>query len=141
MIDSSLLIEFEKGAKKKLLLSLTSNQNNECYINETIVSEYLYYFLILNSNSSPQSLKSSRKISEVLRQSADYKLLEKFLFLASDSLLFSLVPDFMSKYNLLPNDAIILATCKIHGITQLASHDKDFETPCKSEGITLLTEN
>jgi len=47
----------------------------------------------------------------------------------------------MQQYNLLPNDAIILATCKIHNITQLASHDKDFEAACKAEGITLLTEN
>ncbi len=45
------------------------------------------------------------------------------------------------KYNLLPNDAIILAICKIHGIIQLASHDKDFVEPCKQEGITLLTED
>ena len=44
----------------------------------------------------------------------------------------------MSKYNLLPNDAIILATCKLHGITQLASHDTDFIDPCKAEGIELL---
>jgi predicted nucleic acid-binding protein len=52
-----------------------------------------------------------------------------------------LVPILMSKYNLLPNDAIILATCKIHNITQLASHDKDFKTACDIEGITLLTED
>jgi predicted nucleic acid-binding protein len=46
----------------------------------------------------------------------------------------------MSKYNLLPNDAIILATCKIHNITKLASHDSDFILPCKAEGIELLRE-
>jgi predicted nucleic acid-binding protein len=46
----------------------------------------------------------------------------------------------MSKYNLLPNDAIILATCKIHGITELASHDADFTIPCGEEGIELLIE-
>ena len=52
-----------------------------------------------------------------------------------------MVPAFMITYNLLPNDAIILATCKIHGITQLASHDSDFILPCAAEGIELLRED
>jgi predicted nucleic acid-binding protein len=47
----------------------------------------------------------------------------------------------MVKYNLLPNDAIILATCKLHAITKLASHDRDFIIPCKAEGIELLRED
>ena len=46
----------------------------------------------------------------------------------------------MAKYNLLTNDAIILATCKIHNITKLASHDSDFVNPCEGEGIELLRE-
>jgi predicted nucleic acid-binding protein len=46
----------------------------------------------------------------------------------------------MAKYNLLSNDAIILATCKLHNIPNLASHDSDFEEACKGEGITLLKE-
>lgn len=45
----------------------------------------------------------------------------------------------MQKYNLLPNDALILATCKIHQIPQVASFDtKDFEKACKGEGIKLI---
>jgi predicted nucleic acid-binding protein len=51
-----------------------------------------------------------------------------------------LTPIFMSKYNLLPNDAIILATCKMHNITKLASYDTDFIVPCQEEGIELLRE-
>ena len=51
-----------------------------------------------------------------------------------------MVSMFMANYNLLPNDAIILATCKLHGITQLASHDSDFIIPCQAEGIELLRE-
>jgi predicted nucleic acid-binding protein len=46
-------------------------------------------------------------------------------------------PALMSKYNLLPNDAIILAACKFHKIG-LASHDSDFIIPCESENIELL---
>jgi len=140
MIDSSVLVEFSKGTRKKLLLSIIDNPDNEYFINETVVSEYLYYYLILKGGAAPRSLKSSEKIKEIINQSTDYMLLRNFLFLPATDLLFSLVPDLMAKYNLLPNDAIILATCKIHNITQLASHDKDFEEACKAEGITLLTE-
>lgn len=38
----------------------------------------------------------------------------------------------------MPNDALILATCKHHGIPALASFDPDFVAPCEAEGIALL---
>lgn len=44
----------------------------------------------------------------------------------------------MSKYNLLPNDALLLAACKTHGIPAFASFDPDFIAPCRGEGIRLL---
>ena len=33
----------------------------------------------------------------------------------------------MEKYKLLPNDALIVATCKHHGINKIATFDSDFE--------------
>ena len=44
----------------------------------------------------------------------------------------------MVKYGLLPNDAMILATCKFYGINYLVSFDSDFEEACEGEGIRLL---
>ena len=44
----------------------------------------------------------------------------------------------MEQYNLLPNDAIILATCKLNDIPQLASYDADFDAACRDEGIRLI---
>jgi predicted nucleic acid-binding protein len=43
----------------------------------------------------------------------------------------------MKKYGLLPNDALILATCKFYGIKHLISLDRDFEEPCVEEGLEL----
>ena len=140
MIDSSLLVEFSKGDKKKLLITLINNPEIECCINDIVVSEYLYYYLALKGGASPMSLKSSEKIPEIIAQSEDYLLATNFSLLSTNDSIFSLVPSFMRQYNLLPNDAIILATCKIHNITQFASHDKDFKDACKSEGIELLIE-
>jgi len=39
---------------------------------------------------------------------------------------------------LLPNDALILATYKLHGITYLASYDNDFKVACAAGGIKLI---
>ncbi|MBE8540167.1 PIN domain-containing protein [Geoglobus acetivorans] len=45
---------------------------------------------------------------------------------------------FVKKYGLLPNDALILATCRFYGIKYLISFDSDFERACKKEGIVLI---
>jgi len=140
MVDSSILIEFIKGKKIKLYTDLIIRPNTECFINETIVSEFLFHFLAVNSNKSPRSLQSSNGIAQIFSGSFEFMLLENFNMLPNDKGLFILVPTLMKKYNLLPNDAIILATCKLNGITQLASHDADFVEPCKSEDIELLLE-
>ena len=140
MIDSSVLIEFIKGNKTILFKKIITDLENECFINEIIVSEFLFYFLAIYSNKSPRSLQSANEINKVFSNSYEYMLLENFSYLSNDSRLYSLIPDLMKKYNLLPNDAIILATCKLHSITLLASHDKDFIVPCQNEGITLLNE-
>jgi uncharacterized protein len=47
--------------------------------------------------------------------------------------------DFMKIYNLLPNDALILATCKLENITILATYDTDFTKACLEEGIKLIS--
>jgi len=45
----------------------------------------------------------------------------------------------MIKYNLLPNDALILSTVKHFGISLLASFDeKDYTNPCRKEKIKLV---
>jgi len=44
----------------------------------------------------------------------------------------------MSKHNLLPNDALILASCKLQEVAVLASYDSDFAIACQAEGIRLI---
>ncbi|WP_197030927.1 MULTISPECIES: PIN domain-containing protein [Archaeoglobus] len=38
----------------------------------------------------------------------------------------------------MPNDAIILSTCKFYGVKYLISFDGDFKRACKEEGIKLI---
>lgn len=140
IIDSSLLIEYIKGSKSKLLLELMNDAEYECFVNETVVSEFLFYWLGVNGGKSPLSMQRSRGIQTLMKNNQSFQLLESFSFYPTDEQIYFLVPHFMAKYNLLPNDAIILATCKMHGITKLASHDTDFAIPCREERIELLIE-
>lgn len=140
-LDSSVLIEALKGNKKEFYYSIVSNELNSFYINSTIISEYLYFLVGFSGGSSPRSLKESGKVKDSLAdQNNQIDILKEFTIIEAGENALTLIPQYMSKYNLLPNDAIILATCKMHNITRLASHDTDFIIPCKEEGIELLIE-
>ncbi|MBK8490489.1 MAG: PIN domain-containing protein [Saprospirales bacterium] len=52
--------------------------------------------------------------------------------------LIKLAVEFMEKYNLLPNDALILGNAKSHQVGAIASFDPDFTQPCQKEGIKLF---
>ncbi len=140
MLDSSILVEYSKNSKTKLLVELISDIDTECFINETVISEYLYYFLGFNGGRSPRATQSAGEIHTIFETSFDYSFIKRFSFLPNNDTLFLLVPGLMKQYNLLANDAIMLATCKIHSITHLASHDSDFKDACKGEAVILLTE-
>ncbi len=43
----------------------------------------------------------------------------------------------IEKYAMLPNDALILATCMEHGFS-LATLDEDFKVPAEEEGVQLI---
>ena len=99
----------------------------------------MFYVLGTNGGASPKTLQQGGKVSAVLAGNTEYSKIFKYLeFLITDASLFSEVPRLMTQYNLLPNDAIILATCILHNVKFLATHDSDFDIACKAEGITLL---
>src|ERR1043165_2290130 len=111
-IDSSILVEAIKGTKTLLLEQLISEVQYECCINNIVISEFMFYFLAKNANVSPLTLKMQKKIPEVLQQNESYKILQHFHFIETNERIISLVPNLMERHNLLPNDAIIIATCK-----------------------------
>lgn len=48
--------------------------------------------------------------------------------------------EMMKRYNLLPNEALIIATCIHNNIKNLASYDSDFKIASNSNGIKLLSQ-
>ena len=138
-LDSGLLIEYEKQTQTNLLEALLESEH-QIFINPIVVSEYLYQLLGILGGRSPMSICESGKINETLSLHDTKDFLSGFQILSIPDDALPLAVDFMKKYNLLPNDAIILAACRIHDVRVLASYDSDFFKACSEEGIQLITE-
>ena len=140
LTDSSLLIEYVKETKTELLEFLAGSET-VLYINSAVLSEFFYHYVAVKGKKSPLSLKSSRQIGDHLEHAEYSVFLQQFGFLEAGARLVEDVPRLMKKHNLLPNDALILATCLSHKIPYLASYDvNDFASACADEGIVLLSD-
>ena len=126
-IDSNIFIE---GLKieglikaKKILNSLRDIPKSEIALNSIVKSEVVYIIAFWNKILSPE---------EILQ------FLDIFSFLEINKDIDVLFSNFIKTYNLKPNDALILATCKFHKIENLISLDEDFKIPCEKEKINLI---
>jgi|GEM_PF-234593 len=136
-IDSSVLIEYIKGTQTELLeLIFTSKTDN--YINHIVYSEFIYHFLSVMSGISPLRLKTSSLISEILEEHDPLEFIHNFKILDMDEEIINKSNFFMINYNLLPNDALIFATCRIYDIKYLVSFDIDFQEICEKQKIVLI---
>ncbi len=92
-------------------------------INPIVVSEVTYLFMKYAGKSRMRELFSMLNSLAMFEVSAETV---------------SIAEKLMLDYSLFPNDALILETCKYHGIKYLASLDSDFERVCEVEKITLI---
>jgi predicted nucleic acid-binding protein len=138
-IDTSILIEYYKGARRELFRALLADTSCILSFNQAVVSEYLFHHLGVSGGKAPLTLKTSASISSVLSSYDPLPLLSLMEWLPDSPLLLQPTIEYMKSFNLLPNDALILAMCKHHSIHALASYDPDFEPACKSEGIRYLS--
>ncbi|TAG06407.1 MAG: PIN domain-containing protein [Cytophagia bacterium] len=138
-LDSSVLIEYEKSTFTKLL-DVLQEQEHQLYINTIVVSEYLYKLIAIIGQRSPMSVCESRKIRETLEKHDTMEFLSAFEYLPVPVEAVPLSIELMKKYNLLPNDALILGSCILQGIKVLASHDSDFGAACQAENMLFLND-
>jgi uncharacterized protein len=137
LIDSSILIEYRKGAKTEMLEDIIK-ANWEPLICQPVVSEYLFFHIAIFSNKSPLSVKEAKEIDKYLKMGDPTAFLSQFDWLQDSADLFRPAIGIMEKYNLLPNDALIVSSCIAHDIEFLASYDSDFTEVCEKEGIQLI---
>lgn len=137
-VDSSILIEYYKNTQTELLDRLLDAKEIRICISQIVVSEYLFHCLGIDGGKSPLSVKQSSAIATVLSNGNHAIFLKQYTYLQDSDLLVERVPVIMSKYNLLPNDALIIAICQSNQISAIASYDPDFIKVCKDLNIMLL---
>ncbi len=137
LIDSSILIEYEKQTQTELLDYLLAS-NHMLYFNAIIASEYLYILLGILAQKSPMSVAESGRVAETLDRYEGPLFLDALQYLDTPAEAVSVAFNLMKKHNLLPNDALILASCKLQNIAVLASHDSDFAQACRGENVALI---
>lgn len=137
-IDSSVLVEYRKGNKLPFLDAMLADQETLLFISQAVTSEYLFHHLAIVGGKSPLAIKMKAGISPILQVRDPLPFLNLFTWLPDDPSMLQPAVEFMHKYNLLPNDALIIAAIAHHGIPALASFDPDFAAPCQGEGIRLL---
>ncbi|HUU79319.1 MAG TPA: type II toxin-antitoxin system VapC family toxin [candidate division Zixibacteria bacterium] len=134
-IDSNIILNHLKGTIDLALLRATHN----LYTNSIVLSEVLYVYLKALTGLKSYQLKTKPK--EITRRKKELKELflffEAFIVLDMTEETNKIALDMVIQNGLLPNDALILATCKLNGITHLLSFDDDFKNPCKKENIEL----
>jgi uncharacterized protein len=138
LIDSSILIEYYKNAQTALLDELLRAKEVTLFISQVVLSEYLFHCLAVDGGKSPLSIKQSNDIGKTLAYSNHAAFLKQFVYLRDNNLLVEDAISYMSKFNLLPNDALILSLCSLHRIPAIASYDSDFSPACRELGIALL---
>lgn len=137
-LDSSILIEYAKATRPELYEDLLQNDKLDLYFGSPVVSEYLFHFLAILGGKSPLALKMSGQISLLFTKNNPLDIFQPLNFLPDAPSILTSSAKFMTDYNLLPNDAMILALCKLHKIGFLASFDSDFEVACEKEKIVLI---
>jgi len=106
------------------LLEDVENGKITGFINDVVVSEVIYGYLRALTNLKPHQLQSKLpKIDFDLSPIKD--LLSLFRVLSCS--FGAEVAEIVEKYKLLPNDALIAATCKHYGIKKIATFDEDFK--------------
>ena len=139
LIDSNVFIEYMKG-NPEALETLSSLLSGDCelFINAIVYSEVVFLFVSRITGLSALSLK---KKPQVVRDSGVDKVvafLGQFKVAEINDVVLETASEIIKRYGLLPNDAIILATAKVYGMT-LATLDSDFEIPAKSENVELYS--
>lgn len=137
-LDSSILVEWAKKTQIDLYNYLTNSAQLELCVSQIVLSEFAYYWLTIEGKKAPPTLKRDGSIPAILAKNDPLPLLAKLTFLEAGAAVIPLYLRYMQQYGLLPNDALILATCKLNNIRQIASYDGDFVTACQGEGIQLI---
>ncbi|MDI6720226.1 MAG: type II toxin-antitoxin system VapC family toxin [Methanomicrobiales archaeon] len=128
-VDSNVFLNILEGDErvKEGVLALHSDQ--KLYRNSIVFSEVVHVFLRLATGERPHALRKTPALIQGQGRNLDRVIdlldLAESLPINRDieKEAFLIIADL----GLLPNDALIAATCKYYGISRIATFDADFE--------------
>ncbi|WP_297468639.1 type II toxin-antitoxin system VapC family toxin [Thermococcus sp.] len=137
LVDTSVIVEHLKDNPEAVgMMAKLLDGDSVLFINPVVFSEVVYVMMGHYSGKAPRTIKGKpEKLPEEL--DAVFQILSDYAFVEITRETTEIARDLIRKYAMLPNDALILATCIEHGFS-LATLDEDFKIPAKEEGIQLL---
>ncbi|MEB2836938.1 MAG: PIN domain-containing protein [Desulfurococcales archaeon] len=130
-IDSNVIIKYYAGdhEARRALEPVISGEITG-FINNIIFSEVVFILLKLLANMNAYELKKKPQIIKDIIKNINKQvtfLREYFVELEINEDVKQMALAVMGQYGLLPNDALIAATCRQHGIDTIITFDEDFK--------------
>jgi hypothetical protein len=125
-IDSSLFLGFLEGKERAKAL-LEAYSDLEGCINVIVFSEVLFVYIKAETGKKSYELKREPEIMKSVELDDIAELLGRYRMLDIGEAVMNEAKELITKYGLLPNDALIAATCKHHGIRKIVTFDPDFK--------------
>ena len=130
-IDSNAIIKYFTGdTTAKDALAPVINYEVEGYINSIVYSEVIYIAIKLLTRKKAYELKenpeSIKNAIKAISKHAEF-IQTYFKELEINDKVKQIAIEIMKEYGLLPNDALIAATCKYYGIDVILTFDEDFK--------------
>ena len=135
-IDSSIFLDFLEGKERAKAL-LKEYSGLEGFINVIVFSEVLFVYIKAETGKKSYELKKEPELVKSIELNDIMELLGRYRTLDVGEAVESEAVGLITKYGLLPNDALIAATCKHYGINKIATFDPDFDRVDFLEVITL----
>jgi len=125
-IDSSVFLDFLEGKEKAKIL-LEEYSGLEGCINDVVFSEVVFVYIKAETGKKSYELKKQPDLVKSVELNDLVELLGRYRTLDVGEAVKSEAERLITKYGLLPNDALIAATCKHYGIRKIATFDPDFK--------------
>lgn len=127
-VDSNVILRHLGGdVRAKRIVDLVESGEFKGYVNQVVVSEVLYVYVKLVTGMKSYELKKKPEVVKQVDLKHVFKLLSLFEELPSSFEITRIAEEMIRGYGFLPNDAIIVATCKYYGIGKIATFDDDFK--------------
>lgn len=97
------------------------------FTNSMVFSEVIYVYLKLKTGLRSYELKKRQDVVKSTDLSKVVRLLQLCDNLPLNDEICKISIKIMNTYGLLPNDALIAATCKFYGMEEIATSDEDFK--------------